>query len=161
MHHERLIAFISEELVMRTYRVAATAAIALITFTAGLRAQSTTTEQKEKTKVELKGGKKVTVNGCLERSNGGSTPYVLTDDASGTRYRLVSDRDLAGFVDHHVAVKGRAADQGDAKVKIEQRTEGTAGQKSDAKIESSGDSTLLPYLGVNSIKAIGSSCPAR
>jgi len=39
--------------------------------------QSGTSERKEKTKIEIKGGKEVTLTGCLERSSG-NTDYVLT-----------------------------------------------------------------------------------
>ena len=123
----------------------------------GLPAQSGTTERKEKTKIEVKGGKDVTVNGCLERSSG-NTAYMLTDDIGRVKYAVVTDDDLSKYVDHRVEVKGKAADRGDGKVKVDHKVEGTSGETAESKVEAKGDSTLLPYLGLKSIKTIASSC---
>jgi len=123
----------------------------------GLSAQTATTERKEKTKIEVKGGKDVTLRGCLERSDG-STPYVLTDEIGDLQYAVVSEDDLSKYVGRRVEVKGKAADRGDAKVKIEQKVEGTSGETTEAKIEKKGDATLLPYLGLRSIKTVAAAC---
>ena len=123
----------------------------------GLSAQSGTTERKEKTKIEVKGGKDVTVSGCLERSDG-NTDYVLTDHGGMLKYAVVTDEDLSRYVDRRVEVKGRAADRGDAKVKIERKVEGTTGETAESKIERKGDTTVLPYLGLKSIKTIAPAC---
>jgi hypothetical protein len=57
--------------------------------TAGLAAQTQETQTTTKTKIEIKGGKNVTVTGCLEqRSNG---DYVLAD-ARDSRERTVAVR---------------------------------------------------------------------
>ncbi|HMF97456.1 MAG TPA: hypothetical protein VKE96_24315 [Vicinamibacterales bacterium] len=119
--------------------------------------QSGTSERKEKTKIEIKGGKEVTLTGCLERSSG-NTDYVLTDDVGRLKYAVVTDDNLAKYVDQRVRVKGHASDQGDAKVKTERKVEGTAGQTAESRVETRGDSTLIPYLGLQSIKTIDSSC---
>jgi len=123
----------------------------------GLSAQSGTTERKEKTKIEVKGGKEVTLTGCLERSSG-TTNYMLTDEIGRIKYAVVTDDDLAKYVDHRVEVKGRAADRGDGKVKIEGKTEGTSGKKSETEIQAKGDSAMMPYLGLKSIRTVASSC---
>ena len=137
-------------------RIAAAAMVSVLACGAGVAAQSGTTERKEKTKIEIKGGKDVTVNGCLERSDG-TTDYALVDPVGQLKYAVVTDDDLSKYVGKHVRVKGRAADEGDAKVKITHKVEGTSGESREAKIETKGD-TVLPYLGLKSIKSIAGSC---
>jgi hypothetical protein len=123
----------------------------------GLLAQSGTTERKEKTKIEIKDGKDVTVTGCLERSSG-NTDFVLTDDRNQSKYAVVTDDDLTKYVDRRVEVKGKAADRGDAKVKIERKVEGTRGETSESKVEAKGDMTVMQYLGLKAIKTTAPSC---
>jgi hypothetical protein len=120
-------------------------------------AQTGTSERKEKTKIEIKDGKEVTLTGCLERSSG-VTSYILTDEVGDLKYAVVTDDDLGRYVDHRVEIKGRAADRGDGKVKIERRTEGTSGRETESKVETRGDTTVLPYLGLKSIKSVSASC---
>ena len=140
---------------MRRFIGAAT--ISVCACAIGVSAQSGTVERKEKTKIEIKGGKEVTVTGCLERSSG-NTDYVLTDSIGHMKYAVVTDDDLGKYVDRRVEMKGRAADRGDAKVKIEKKVEGTSGDTSETKIETKGDTTLMPYLGLKSIKTLEQSC---
>jgi hypothetical protein len=121
---------------------------------AGAAAQSTTAEHHEKTKIEVKDGKRVTLTGCVARAADG---YVLLDRDGGFKYALVTDDNLSKFVDRRVEVKGTAADRGDGKVKIEHKVEGTSGE-TQQKIEAKGDAIDLPYLGVKSIKAVAGSC---
>lgn len=142
---------------MRMRYIVSAAALAGLMCATGAAAQSGTTERTERTKIEIKGGKDVTKKGCLERS-GASTDYVLTDDSGRLQYALVTNDDLSKYVNQRVEVKGRAADRGDGKVKIEHKAEGTSGEKSESKVEAKGDATFLPYLGLKSIKTIGSSC---
>ena len=72
----------------------------IVTATAG---QTTT----DKTKVEIKDGKDVTVAGCLDRTSEGR--FVLTTTESGSlKYVLVTDDDLGKYVGHEVEVKGKA-----------------------------------------------------
>jgi hypothetical protein len=138
-------------------RLVTSATIALLACAVGASAQSGTTERKEKTKVEIKGGKDVTMTGCLERS-AGTTDWVLTDDIGRVKYAVVTDDDLSKYVNRRVEIKGRAADRGDARVKIEQKVEGTSGETSETKVETKGDSTAMSFLGLRSIKTVGSSC---
>jgi uncharacterized protein DUF5818 len=127
--------------------------LALALAPVGLAAQSTTVT--EKTKIEVKGGKEVTIAGCLERNPGGG--YVITDSRGNLRYALVTDDDLAKHIGRRVEVKGKAADRGDGKVKIEHSV-GTSGDKSETKTEMRGDRADLPYLGVKSIKEVAGLC---
>ena len=139
-------------------RVQIVAAIAICASCAvGLTAQSGTVERKEKTKIEVKGGKEVTLTGCLQRSDG-HTDYVLTDEVGQVKYAVVTDDNLTKYVDRRVEVKGKAADRGDGKVKVEHKVEGTTGETAESKVERNGDTTPIPYLGLHSIKTIAPTC---
>ena len=74
---------------------------------AGLSAQTQETKTTTSTKVEIKGGKEMTVIGCLERRPNGD--YQLTEIREDrrrepSRYALVSSEDLSKHV-------GRVEDQ--------------------------------------------------
>lgn len=140
---------------MQLNRIAVAVIVGAVTCSAGVFAQSA--ERKEKTKIEVKGGKEVTLSGCLERSDG-ATDYVLTDEVGRIKYAVVTDDDLNKYVDRRVEIKGRAADRGDGKVKVEHTVEGTSGDKSEAKVEAKGDASMLPYLGMKSIKTLAATC---
>jgi hypothetical protein len=120
----------------------------------GLCAQSGTTETK--TKIEVKDGKNVTVSGCLERNPGGG--YMLTTTRGSMKYALVTDDDLSKHIGHRIEVKGKAADRGDGKVKIESTIGTSGGDKAKAKTEMKGDMAGMHYLGVKSFKMLSSSC---
>lgn len=141
---------------MRLNHVFGAAAIAL-TAAVSLSAQSGTVERKEKTKIEVKGGKDVTVTGCLARSSG-TTDYVLTSEIGTVKYAVVTNDDLSKYVDKRVEAKGNAADEKDGKIKIDRKVEGTTGDKAEVQAERKGDETLMPYLGLKSIKALAPSC---
>jgi hypothetical protein len=126
-------------------------------------------ESKTKTKITVKDGKDVTVTGCIARSADGA--YKLTNVANKDGvlpdYLLVpggeDDLDLDERIGHRVEIKGKAADKGDGKVKIESRSEvGTTGgdtRKRESKTEVEGDLHGLPYLGVKSIRMLATVCP--
>ena len=129
----------------------------------GLSAQST--KRTTTSKITVKDGKDVTVTGCVERSG---TGFILTKvaDKRGAlpNYMLVADDDehLASHVGHLVQIKGKATDRGDAKIKIETRTE-TKGEHGDhdkhAETEVKGDLPNQFYLGVKSVKLVAAVCP--
>src|SRR5579864_2224731 len=93
--------------------------------TAGLIAQTQETHTTTKTKIEIKGGKNVTVTGCLEqRSNG---DYVLADardssQSERSQYAIVTDQNLSKHVGERVEIKGKAVTNTDGKVSIESKT---------------------------------------
>lgn len=129
---------------------------------AGAAAQSETMHDYGKRTIEVKDGKKVTVRGCLERNPGGG--YMLTNDQGGMRYELVTNKDLSKDIHRFVAVRGKASDRGDAKVKIESQvgTTGTTDDRHDkgeakATTEMKGD-LGVHYLGVDSVKRLARSC---
>jgi hypothetical protein len=123
-------------------------------------------EKKTQTKVSVEDGRSIKVTGCVERS--AEAGYMLTnvsnkDGALGS-YLLASDsNDLKDHVGHRVEITGKAADQGDGKIKIETKNESRIGDgdksKTISKAEVKGDLKGLPYLGVKSIKMIASVCP--
>ena len=133
--------------------------------TAGLAAQTQETQTTTKTKIEIKGGKNVTVTGCLEqRSNG---DYVLTDAHDNnrsdlSRYALVTSEDLSKRVGERVEIKGKAVTNTDGKVSIESKTktevENGDDRETQTKSEGTSGAVDMPYLGVHSIKTLSSSC---
>src|SRR6185436_1587755 len=73
---------------------------------AGVNAQTQETKTTTKSKIEIKGGKDVTVNGCLERGANGD--YMLTQIPENrlldpSKIALVTDEDLS----MHVGKRGR------------------------------------------------------
>jgi hypothetical protein len=131
-------------------------------YATGAAAQTREVQEHGKQKVEVTDGKKTTVTGCLERNPDGG--YMITNETGGLKYELVTGKDLSDHVGQLVAVRGKATDRGDAKVKIESKvgTSGTTGDERDAsksnrKTELKGD-LGLKYLGVDSVKMISKSC---
>jgi hypothetical protein len=122
----------------------------------GLSAQSGTTETKTKTKVDVKDGKDVTISGCLAANPGGG--YMLTTTTGAMKYALVTDDDLSKHVGHRMEIKGKAADRGDGKVKVESTTGTSGGEKQKSTAEMKGDMPGMHYLGVKSVKMISNSC---
>jgi hypothetical protein len=131
----------------------------------GLSAQTQETQTTTKTTVEIKGGKNVTVYGCLERGTHGD--YLLSQvghdsRVEPSRYTLVTSQDLNTHVGQRVEIKGKAVTNGDGKVSIESKTktevENGKDQESKTKTEGTGGTLDLPYLGVQSIKTISLSC---
>src|SRR5438045_4156511 len=82
----------------------------------GLAAQTQETQTTTKTKIEIKGGKNVTVTGCLERRSNGE--YVLTEARNDGRveysqYALVTSQDLSKHVGERVEIRGKAVTKND------------------------------------------------
>jgi hypothetical protein len=139
---------VNMKLIYATFGVAAMCAV-------GLGAQTGTTQTK--TKIEVKDGKEIKISGCLERTPGAG--YILTDREGGLKYTLVTNDDLSKHLGHRIEVKGKAADKGDATVKIES-TVGTSGSdKKETSSEVKGtDMAGMRYLGVKSVKMLSKSC---
>lgn len=132
---------------------------------AGLTAQTQETKTTTDTKVEIKGGKDVTVIGCLERRAKGD--YVLTEVHENrreepTRYAIVSSDDISMHVGERVEITGKAVIDGDGKVTVESRTKNEVenGKDQETKTKTEGTAGVLgmPFLGVKSIKTLSSSC---
>jgi hypothetical protein len=131
---------------------------------AGLAAQ--TTEQTTKTKISVKDGKDVAVTGCVEpTASGGGFMLTNAADKSGSvhSYMLVSDDvDLSKYAGQRVEIKGKAADRGDAKVKMESETKTKVEHGDDrethGKTELKGDLAGVPFLGVKEVKMIAAVC---
>jgi hypothetical protein len=123
-------------------------------------------ERKTQTKLSVEDGRDVTVTGCIERNADGG--YLLTHAAnkegSFGSYLLAADNDdLKDRVGYRVEIKGKAADQGDGKIKVETKNESKVGEgdkrKTTSTSEVKGDLTGLPFLGVKSVKTIARACP--
>lgn len=132
---------------------------------AGLTAQTQETQTTTKTKIEIKGGKDVTVIGCLERGSSGT--YLLTEVRGNnrverSRYALVTSEDLSKHVGERVEIRGKAVTNGDGKVSVESKTktevENGQDQETKSKTEGTTGAFDLPYLGVRSMKTLSSSC---
>jgi hypothetical protein len=126
-----------------------------------------TAETQTKSKIAVKDGKDVQVTGCIEPTTGG-TGFMLTNVADKTgalhSYMLTSDEiDLSKHVSQRVQINGKAADQGDAKIKTETKTktkvESGDDKETRSKSEVRGDLSGMPFLGVKSVKMIAASCP--
>jgi hypothetical protein len=132
---------------------------------AGLTAQTQETQTTTKTKIEIKGGKDVTVVGCLERRSNGD--YILTQARDNSRldrvrYALVTSEDLSKHVGERVEIKGKAVTDGEGKISVESKTktevEHGNDQESKTKTEATSGAFALPFLGVRSMKTLSSSC---
>jgi hypothetical protein len=123
--------------------------------------------QKSTSKITVKDGKDVTLTGCVERSREGG--FVLTNAAGkqgvSSSYVLVGEEadDLEEHVNHRVEIKGKAADKGDGRVRIETKSEVENGsgdkRKRESKTEVEGDLDGLPFLGVKSVRMLATVCP--
>jgi hypothetical protein len=117
-----------------------------------------------KTKVIVEDGKEMTVTGCVARNAEGG--YTLTHAAgkdgvvgSYILARLENGEDdqldkLKDHLGHRVEVKGKAADRGDGKLRIE-----TENKRTESRSEVKGDLQGLPFLGVKSSRMLASVCP--
>ena len=132
---------------------------------AGLSAQSPTTQTTTKTTIEMKGGKDVTVIGCLEqRANG---DYFLTEMRDNSRrgharYSLLTSKDLSKHVGERVEITGKTVTKNDGTVSVESKTKTEAKNRKDQETETKTEGTTgvfaVPYLGVSSIKTLSSFC---
>ena len=148
----------------RTYTSALTLCLA-VACAAGLTAQTQETKTTTNTKTEIKGGKEVTVIGCLERRANGD--YILTEVRENrrlepSRYALVTSEDLSKHVGERVQIKGKAVSNGNGKVSVESKTktEVENGKDQETKSKTEGTSGVLdmPLLGMTSMKTLSSFC---
>jgi hypothetical protein len=123
-------------------------------------------EKKTQTKLSVEDGREITVTGCVDRNADGG--FLLTNVANkegalGSYVLAADDDDLKDHVGHRVEIKGKAADQGEGKIKIETKNESKVGDgdktRTTSKAEVKGDLKGLPYLGVKSVKMLARVCP--
>ena len=137
---------------------------------ATLAAQSATVRQE--TRIQVKEGRDVRVTGCVTRSASGRT-YMLTNvegpegrtEELARTYVLVGDDDddLRDHVGKLVEIRGKAADAGDdARVEFETKTELEREDADDrertTRTAVEGDLSGIPYLGVENVRVIRSTC---
>jgi hypothetical protein len=130
-----------------------------------LSGQTQETKTTTSTKVEIKGGKEVTVTGCLERRPNGD--YQLTEMGEDrrrepSRHALVNSEDLPKHVGERVEIQGKAVVNGDGKVSVESKTktevENGKDQETKSKTEATSGALETPFLGVTSMKTLSSTC---
>lgn len=150
---------------MNTTRMTTIAIGLAVACVAALSAQTQETKTTTKTKVEMKGGKSVTVMGCLERRDNGD--YMLTSirDVQGmdpSRYALVTNDDLATHVGERVRIQGKTVSPGDGTVSVKSETKTEVENGKDLEMKSRTEGTTgtleMPFLGVKSLKTLSSSC---
>lgn len=130
-------------------------------------AQESGAQTTTKTKITIKDGKDIRATGCVTRAETGALLLTGVADKKGALpdYLLVLDddkqEDLEKHVGHQVEVSGKAANQGDGKVKfeVEEKSKAKGGdeQKTERSSEMSGD-LKLPLLGVKSFKMLAAAC---
>ena len=137
--------------------------LASLVLAGGLTLAAQDGDRLPKTKVIVEDGKEITVTGCIERNVDGG--YTITH-ATGKEgvvgsYFLArldgSDNELNGLKDHvghRMEVKGKAADRGEGKLRVE-----TENRRTETKAEVKGDLGGLPFLGVKSVRMLASVCP--
>lgn len=132
---------------------------------AGLSAQSATVKQE--TRIEVEDGKEVVLTGCLGRSASGDG-FVLTnvegreDDEHARAYFLVGEEDdLSEHLGHLVEIEGKATDE-DGELEVTTRTtverDDADDKETETKTEIEGDLSGAPYLGVEEVRMIRTSC---
>ncbi|MEP7304472.1 MAG: hypothetical protein ABJA98_03035 [Acidobacteriota bacterium] len=148
---------------MPTLRSSAAAIGFAVICGAALAAQTQETKTTTKTKIEVKGGKDVTVVGCLDRGVNGD--YLLTKVRAKGRdpseYSLVTTEDLSKHVGERIEIHGKLVSQGNGTVSIESKTktEVEHGKDSETKAKTEGAIALrTPFLGVTSTKTLGATC---
>jgi hypothetical protein len=132
---------------------------------AGLTAQTQETKTTTNTKIELKGGKDVTLIGCLDRNSNGD--YLLTRVPTNRRkeashYTLITSEDLSKHVGERIEIRGKVVVNGNGTVSVESTTKTEVDNGTDretkAKTEGAIGALDMPFLGVTSTKTLGSFC---
>jgi hypothetical protein len=141
-------------------------ALGLVAMSApGLTAQSQETKTTRTTKVELKHGHTVTMNGCLARqAEGGYTLTNAREHAGQTvsDFSLVTDDNLSSHVGHEVQIKGKTVKNGSGTMKVESTVKTEVEGSKDVESKSTREGTpgmfTMALLGVDSIKMVSATC---
>jgi hypothetical protein len=128
-----------------------------------LSAQRISTTVTEITRFEVKDGRVLKVNGCVQRFK--DTGYMLTNEAGDLKYVLVTNTDLRKLVGRRVEIEGLGADSDEGTILIE-KVVGTSGQFGVERID--GEETKqskeiagdvgFPYLSVESVRKLANRC---
>ena len=148
---------------MPIFRSSAVAIGLAVICAAALTAQTQETKTTTKTKIEVKGGKDVTVVGCLDRGVNGD--YLLTKvrakRSDPSQYSLVTTEDLSKHVGERIEIHGKVVSKGNGTVSIESKTkiEVEHGKDSETQAKTEGAADLkVPFLGVVSTRTLGATC---
>ena len=119
------------------------------------------TETTTTTNIQMKGGKSVTLSGCIEADPDGG--YLLTHvlDKTGVpqSYVLVTtNKFFAKHVGQRVEVEGKLADRTHGRVAVATDTK-TDGVNSHVETDARHDAAAIRYLGPDHMKSIATFCP--
>jgi len=131
---------------------------------AGLAAQTQETKTTTKNKVEITGGKDMTVVGCLNRNPEGD--YILTKTGANsavkpTQYAVITSDDLAKHVGERVQIQGKVVSSGQGKVTVESKTTTEVEHGKDRETNGKTEGAInveRPFLGMSSMKTLSPSC---
>jgi hypothetical protein len=135
-------------------------------------AQSSQVETKTTKRIEIDGGREVTLTGCVGQSSDGSA-FMLTNVGNTlgelkSYHLIVADGDddeakkLARYVGQKVEIRGKASDEGEATVKTSMKTEierPGPDHETETKGEMKGNIDGIAFLGVDSVRQIAKDCP--
>jgi len=148
---------------MTMIRITAVAIGLAAMWAAGLTAQTQETKTTTSNKVEITGGKDMTVIGCLNRNPGGD--YILTKAAANSvkplQYALISSDDLAKHVGERVEIHGKAVTAGNGRVTVESKTKTQVENGKDRETQGKTEGAIalvMPWLGVTSMKTLSPAC---
>ena len=131
---------------------------------AGLTAQTQETKTTTSNKVEITGGKDMTVVGCLNRNPAGD--YILTKTGANsavkpTQYAVIASDDLAKHVGERVQIQGKVVSGGNGKVTVESKTKTEVENGKDRETKGKTEGAIAserPFLGMTSMKTLSPSC---
>ena len=119
------------------------------------------TETTTTTNIQMKGGKSVTLSGCVEADSDGG--YLLTHvaDKAGalSSYVLVTTNEyFAKHIGQRVRIEGKLADRTHGRVDVTSDTN-TNGVQSHVETDARTDPAPIRYLGPDHMKTIATYCP--
>ena len=143
---------------MKTISLASFLALAC---TATLGAQATETTTTTTTNIQMKGGKSVTLSGCVEAGPDGG--YLLTHVADkvgvfGSYVLVTTNEYFAKHIGQRVRIEGKLADRSHGRVDVKSDTN-INGVQSHVETDARTDPAAIRYLGPDHMKTIAISCP--
>lgn len=134
-------------------------ALSVLLGSASLGAQTETTTTTT-TNIQMKGGKSVTLRGCVEADPDGGylLTHVLDNAGLPQSYVLVTtNKFFSTHVGQRVEVEGKLADRTHGRVEVVSDTN-TDGAKSHVETDARHDAAAVRYLGPDRMKAIATFC---
>jgi hypothetical protein len=127
---------------------------------ATLGAQTTAITTTTTTNIQMKGGKSVTLRGCVEADPDGGYMLTHVSDKGGVFHSYVlvtTDSFFARHVGERVQVEGKVGDRTHGRVDVVSDTN-TDGVNSHVETDARHDAASIRYLGPDHMKTIATSC---